>query len=241
MPLTQERYTLKSSTHSRPSSLSPNNTADRRFEALIKKEMIEHQHVISSHNKDMEALRTSLTLAMEKFKSISERNEKALEEFKEQANQQINHLKERVKGNDVAVTDQRKSIEDINQQVLSVPLFYATKTDLEKVKKDLDTVSKASTVNTINAFQELQREIKILIQAMQNDHIKLTLDMEKRLSCLAEKGERNFSISRIDREAVLKELRIYQHDLFVIEKKIENIYTLIERINKRGEVCHKPA
>jgi len=51
----------------------------------------------------------------------------------------------------------------------------------------------------------------------------------------------NFHVTKIDREGVLKEVRVWEKTIFIIEKKIENIYTLIERINKRGELlCHKP-
>ncbi len=241
MPLrqVQEQFTLKSFT--RNQSSLPANVADKRWEALVKKEMIEHQHVISCHNKEMQALRDALSLAMEKFKSISDRNEKDLEEFKAQSTSQIKLLKDGVKANEVLIRDQRKMIEDLHQEILAIYVIYATKSDIENLKSNLTLEMKANTISHMNTFQDFQREGKILIQSLKNDLVKLTLDMEQKLAQLSERGESNFSIATIDKVSVLKEVRVYQKDIFTIEKKIENIYTLIERINKRGHLCHKPA
>jgi hypothetical protein len=64
--------------------------------------------------------------------------------------------------------------------------------------------------------------------------------MELKLSQMTDKAESNLYVYRLDKEGVLKQIRIYEKSMFIIEKKIENIYTLIERLNKRGELCHKP-
>lgn len=46
--------------------------------------------------------------------------------------------------------------------------------------------------------------------------------------------EERLKINSVDVEGLLKELRILNHSVLVNEKKIENIYTLIERMQKRG-------
>lgn len=202
---------------------------------------MELQHVLSGHHKEMQTLRDALSLAMEKFKSLSEQTHKDLQEFKEQTTQQLATLKDRVKADEALIIDQRKMIEDLHQQILSIYVITAMKSDIEKIKSNFSMEIKANTLSHINSFQEFQREFKILIQSLKNDLVKLSLDMEQKIARLADRGESNFSVAQIDREGVLKELNHYKKDVFVIEKKIENIYTLIDRINKRGEVCHKPA
>jgi hypothetical protein len=214
--------------------------ADKRFEALVRKEMIEHQHIISSHQKEMQALRDALNLSMERCKSIAERNEKDLQDFKTEANSQINLLKYRLTTDEAIIIEQRKTIEGLHQQILSIYVGYASKSDVDKLKNGIAFEIKANTMSHLNSFQDYQREFKILIHSLKSDLVKLTLDMEQKLTRLSERGEKNFSVAQIDKDSVLKEVRVYQKDIFVIEKKIENIYTLIERINKRGEVCHKP-
>ncbi len=153
----------------------------------------------------------------------------------------MSFLKDRVKADEVLIIDQRKMIEGLNQQILAMYLIYAMKSDVEKLKKEVDGQIKNSIMSNINSFQDCQQEVKNLFHSLKNDLVKLALEIEQKLARLGERGESNFSIARIDKEGVMKELNHYKKDVFVIEKKIENIYMLVERINKRGEVCHKPA
>jgi hypothetical protein len=236
--LMQERFTLKSSMLNRPNLLP--NAQEKRFEALLKKEMMEHQHLISCHQKEMQELRDNLNLALEKFKSLSECNDKELKDFRNETTTQIYFLKDRLKADEVLIAEQRKMIEDLHQQMLGFYIILASKSDLYKAQRELEEKIKSSTMNQIICFQDFQREITILIQSLKNDLVKLDLEIGKNIADLSEKEKSDFSSSKMDKDCVLKEIRIYQKDVFYIEKKIENLYTLIERINKRGELCPKP-
>ena len=46
--------------------------------------------------------------------------------------------------------------------------------------------------------------------------------------------EKKIESAIVDAEGILREIKISRKDIFIIEKKIENLYTLIERL-KRGE------
>jgi hypothetical protein len=221
-------------------NIPANNIADKRFEALVKKEMIEHQHIISSHHKEMQGLRETLSLSMEKAISLSERNEMELQEFTNETTNQITRLKERLKADEALILEQRKMIEDMHQQLLGLYILLASKSDVEKLKKEIEVKIDYGTMNHLNSLQNFQSEIKILVQSLKNDQVKFNLEIESKLSGLSEIGENNFSCSQIDKEGVLREIRTYKKDMFYIEKKIENIYTLIERLNKRVEICPKP-
>ena len=229
---------MKSSTLNQPNIQALKS--DRRLEALVKQEMRENQHLISSHSKEMQALRDSTSLSMEQCKSLSGRNEQELKEFKEYALSLICHIKDRMIANDYIISEQRKTIEDLHQQLLNFQVAYSSKNDTEKVRKDLSIQIEVNTVSHINSFQEFQREFKILLNSIKDDLNKLISDMEQQFVQVNHKANVNFSISRLDREAVVKEIRVYEKTIFIIEKKLENIYTLIERINQRGELCHKP-
>lgn len=219
----------------------PVNVAEKRFEALFRREMMEHQHLISSHQKEMNILRDSLNLAIERFKSISDKVQGELEELKTSSTYNFNVLHDRVKNDERLVQDQRKTVDDLHQEIIGIYAMYSAKRDTDKLKKEIDEQFKNCTVSHLNSFQVLQMELKVLVQDLKNDLMKMTSDINKKLLESTEKAERDFSIAQIDKDSVLKEVRIYKKDMFVIEKKIENIYTLIERINKRGEPCHKPA
>jgi CII-binding regulator of phage lambda lysogenization HflD len=202
--------------------------------------MMEHEHIISSHHKEMQELRNGLSLAMERFESLSKKNEQELKEFKEYSLKHICLIKDRMIANDNIIADQKKTIESLHKQLNEFHEVYASKIVVQKFKDNFQLEIKANTISHLNAFQEFQRELKNLINSLQNELIKLRCDTSLMNGELDNKIEKALSISRMDRSDVLKEIRTYEKTIFIIEKKIENIYTLIERLNKRGEVCHKP-
>ena len=236
-PQDQERYILKSSM---PNPINIQSLrSDKRFEALVKQEMIEHQHIISSHHQEMQALRDSISTARERFDSLFEHCEMQMNDMALFYNQQIFALKEKEIGNETTISDQKKTIESLHKQLNEFHDIYASKATLEKLKDDFGLQIKANTISHLNSFQEFQREFKALILSLQNDLFKLRDEIELKLARLTETGASNFLVSKLDRDGVLKQVQIYEKSMFIIEKKIENIYTLIERINKRGEICHK--
>lgn len=181
----------------------------------------------------MQDLRDSLHLARERFDSLFEHCDMQLKDMALFYNQQILALKEKTVANELRISDQKKTIEALHQQLNEFHETYVSKTSMEKLKSNFGLEIKANTISHINSFQEFQRELKILIQSLQNDLLKLRNDMEQKIALLNEKGEMNFSLLRMDKDGVLKEIRIYEKTMFIIEKKIENIYTLIERMQKK--------
>ena len=229
---------MKSSTHSQVNL--PGLRADKRFDALVKQEMIEHQHIISCHHQEMQTLRESLRLSMERFESLFEHSITELKDFKTYAVCTLGVLQQKVASQEKTILEQRQAITGLHEELLGFRRAYASKADVEKLKSEHAEQIKVSTDSHINSFQEFQRHFKVLVYDLESELIKLRYEIEQKLSLLTDKTENNFSISRIDKEGVLKEIRTYDKTLFIIEKKIENIYTLMERLNKRGESCHKP-
>jgi hypothetical protein len=214
--------------------------ADKRFDALVKQEMIEHQNIISSHHEEMQALRNMLSLSMEKFESLLKRNEQELEAFKIHTNGFVCFIKDKVYANEAIIKEQKKTIDSLNSKLDEFHDVYVSKLVAENYSNGVKLQIQENTMNHIDAFQQFQREFKTLIHSMQNDLMKSKCEMETRMCQFMDNTEKNFHISRMDKEGILKEIRIYEKTIFIIEKKIQNIYTLIERINERGIVCHKP-
>lgn len=188
----------------------------------------------------MQQLRDAVNLAMQRFDSLFEHSQVEIKDLSLYLTQQIVSLREKLIANEIQIADQKQTIDSLFKLLNAFQEDYSTKRSVDKIKSDFDLAIKANTVSHINSFQEFQRELKTLIKYLENDLLKLRLDTSLMNGELDKKIDSNFSISRIDKDGVLKEIRGYDKAIFYIEKKIENIYTLIERINKRGEVCHKP-
>lgn len=213
--------------------------ADVRFDALVKKQMGEYQHLISSHHKEMQELRNLIKIAMERFDALYERCEVDMKDIALGLNGQIIFLKEKVAASEAKIADQKQNIESLHQQLNEFHETYASKKSMEKVKGDFELAIKANTISHINSFQDFQREFQGLFNVIKNDLLNLRVFLNEKTTEIAVKGEENFSQARLDKEGIERELLRYKKAVFYIEKKIENIYTLIERINKRGDSCLK--
>jgi len=215
--------------------------SDKRFDALIKQEMIEHKHIISCHNKEMQTLRDSLVLAMEKFESLSKYGLEQIDNIKESYDKRVSNLTDKVLSHELIICDQNKTINYLHQQLNDFHIAYSSKNETDKIKHSLGAQVQEASTSHINAFQDCQREFKILFDSLKDYSIQLRCDMDQKFSQLTDKVESGLSISRIDKDGVLNRIRVYEKTVFIIEKKLENIYTLIERINKNREgLCHKP-
>jgi CII-binding regulator of phage lambda lysogenization HflD len=236
----KEQSTLKSYMHNQRTLPPPVIRADRRFDALVKKENEEHQHLISSHNKEMQTLRDKLSLSMERFESLFQKSEQDLKDFKSYSSDIIEALKTKIETHENTIFEQKRSIEDLCSHLINFQELHFTKDQVKNIENALAVKIDALTISHLISFQDFQRDLKASLSCLNDELINLKRDLDKRFSQSNETAEINFQASRLDKEGIERELIRYKKAVFYIEKKIENIYTLIERINKRGESCRKP-
>lgn len=213
--------------------------ADARFDALVKKEMQEHQHLISSHNKEMQALREEVRLCLQKCESLSDRNEKELSELKDRSENHIQILKEKIESHKIIIAEQKKCIDSLHERLNGFHENYASKLVLEKSKKEIEAKVSEATMSHLISFQDCQRACKELFTSLNEKIEKIQSDIRDTVFKTMEHWEEKFLQAKLDKEGIERELIRYKKSMFYIEKKIENIYTLIERINKRGSTCPK--
>jgi hypothetical protein len=224
---------------SQPTPQIPDIKADKRFDALVKQQMQEHEHLISCHNKEMQSLRDSLKIAMDRFDSLLERYEADLKDIALNFNEQILFLKQKVTANEMQISDQKQTILSLYQQLHDLHLYYARKSDVEKLRKDLEIRIDELTKNHLTSFQNHEKEVKESLRELGNDLNKFKTHFVEKVTKIDEDVENKFSQTKLDKEGIQREFIVYKKDVFYIEKKIENIYTLIERINKRDGLCRK--
>ena len=165
----QERCTLKSFTRSQC------NGQNLRVDALVKQQNNEHLHLIANYQKEMQALRDSLNLSIQKFESLSQQKQQDLEEFKNLTEFHVANLKSRMVDAAEAVADNRKSIDDLHQLMLNFHDVYSRKIDTDKVKEELNSLVKECTNSHLNAFQDFQRETKNLKSSLTDELTMLKL------------------------------------------------------------------
>ncbi len=67
------------------------------------------------------------------------------------------------------------------------------------------------------------------LEHAKSDILSMPSEAEKAKAELREE----IAILKVDREGILKEIQVYKKETFVMQKKIENLYTLIERLEER--------
>jgi len=213
--------------------------AEKRLQALMQKEMIEHQHIISSHHKEMQSLRDSLKIAMERFDSLFNHCESVIQDHTASHNEEISKLQEKIKNHEVMISEQKKTILSLYQEINDFHQSHASKKDIENHRKEMANRSNETMIHHLNSIQSLQQDMKSLFQTLSEELKQLKLDFFRDYDSLKASIDDRFSLSKMDKDGVLKEIRVYYKTIFIIEKKIEHLYILIERINQRGEVCPK--
>lgn len=207
---------------------------DKRVDDVIKKLIVEHQHALSINEKEMQSLRDELQLSINKFESISKYYETELQDFKEHAFSHINILKEQMKSNYETIRDQKKVMDDLYNRLNDLNTIYATKGYVDNSNKELDSSCRDSIASNIKYMQADNEILTHLHKSLKSDFISFKNESNVNLIALEAIIANNFSVARLDKEGVLKTIKIYEKDVFIIEKKIENLYTLIDRINQKG-------
>lgn len=219
---------MKLSTHNQPNDL--------RLNALVKQQTQEHQHLIAGHHREMQELRDSLKLAMERFVSISDRNEQDLKEFKTQTTNSLYLLTDRIMDHEVATEACRQKQIDLQKQLDELHDIYFTKSQSEHMKSQVQTQMTNASQTQTASLQDYQRATNALLASLKDEIAKLRAEMDLKIGQVSAIGQENFRVATLDKDGVLKELIRYKKEVFILEKKIENIYTLIGRTSEGGEI-----
>lgn len=211
-----------------------------QFELVVKQEIIEHNKAVESTNlainklrKDLEDLNATLSKDIIKMAlrvtDISKDQSEIVESldkikflFTNLSNEQYSiNLRNH---NEISIIDQ--SVETVHRNQLKSDKqidelknkMSMLKTVLREILKDNESGKVRISNMIIKAVKKVKDEIlnrPSEIEAAKNEFMK------------------ELSMHKIDNEGLLKEIAVLKKDCFVKEKQIENLYTLIERINNK--------
>lgn len=223
------------------------------FSSLVKEEMVNRFESVVQ-----EEIRTYKIHIQNTYKALDESN-KIIQLLKEEIHQHKNatdqlfnkildrFLQEKTES-EIRVqsfcNDVSKKISELKQDVLDLSLSqdnFLSMSDYEHRRKEIQNCFD-DQVNSIQANLESSKsynekifqESKGKREEIETKHVHLHSHVIEETSNL----EKKIQTFKVDSEGVLKELRIYKKGMFIIDKKIENIYTLIERLQKREDLCH---
>jgi len=212
----------------------------KQFELIVQQEIIEHNKAISASNLSLNDIRQKvLELSQSIDRQVNKLDNKTINlsyEFESILNSYKTIRQEFVKlvsDNERFNNRNFKEIQIIDQSVETV---HRNQQNLSKEFKELCTY-----------FSEMQEEIKTLSKSHENDTHRIKLNFSKELKkqkeeilslpSEAKKVKEEFmeelSMHKIDNAGLLKEIKVLKKTVFINEKKIENLYTLIDRLNNK--------
>ena len=212
----------------------------KQFELVVRQEIIEHNKTISATNLRFNELRTNvLELREELSKEInklgcedirlSHDQEGLFYTFKKMKEDFLKLVSDNERFNkrnfkEIQIIDE--SIETVHRNQQNLKGFFDCLSDqFDKMKKAIDELSKLHEYERQRLKYGFIKDInkaKNEILSKPSEAIPLRKEFMEELS-----------MHKIDNEGLLKEIKVLKKTAFIIEKKIENLYTLIERLNKK--------
>lgn len=136
---------------------------------------------------------------------------------------QLKYIKSEVRKE--ASRNDKERLEIDNHEIIIKEIIRSiesNKNELTKKVKSLgDAISQVSSSSRHNLDKEIDKFKKYL-----NEKPSEIEPIKKEL-------EKKIEIASVDRDGVMKEIAVVKKSLLITEKQIENIYTLLERVNKK--------
>ena len=216
------------------------NDLAKQFELVVQQEIKNHNDRMLATNLAINELRASIdkiSNSLNLSASLHESNMQIRDIKDKYQCEEINKLIQKI---DSHINDQRKLNErnstKYQEMVEAIERLFKLDEKLSaslnshgmwihENNEDLHSFSKAVTSN----LEGLERKLSNNLQKIKEEILSLPSEAQE----VKKEIQKQMDIDRVDFAGLLKELRGYKKENFIIDKKFEHIYTQIERLDKR--------
>ncbi len=207
-----------------------------QFENVVKEEIRQHNLAIVRNDNSLKELQETFGefyLEHKNLKSTNEalyaKSQKHFGDTKQELEESFGDQRAFIQKNDKRLNKVILEFEQKVADLIDHSLFFVFKTEMyrcfDAVDKQIEVKKRSLTKDIYEAYSKNKSYI-------QDNRIK----SDDRFHSINERFrefDKLLEEYKIDSKGVLRELQAYKKTMFIMEKKIENIYTLIERLNKR--------
>ena len=217
------------------------NDLVKQFELVVRQEIKNHQDTISSVfsilNKitmEISELRKKVEEVQAESNSNKVRNEILVDNVQRSQTKVIEDFARL--SNDQRAINERNSIqidqgnENISGCLMNARAINQKYQDIISEVSDLGQMCKQNTKRIEDTCDELLKRFRNEVLKMKRE----VLDSPTEASMVKKQLEEKFSCHKVDVAGIMRELNVYKKENMITQKKIENIYTLIDRLNKSG-------
>ena len=214
----------------------------KQFELVVQQEIIEHNKAISSSNLAVNKLNEKLNEIKDEFhKNILNLRNDQSRVFRdlEKNSDAFIRLKDAFQSlrNDQFILNERnyKEIEVIDQSVETVHKNFKNLVKQFELLQDLTNTYMDKVIELKKIHEDGVYNVRYKLSKDINNLRKdiVSLPSEKTMIKLKEELLEILSMNKIDNEGLLKEIKVLKKTAFINEKKIEDLYMRIEKINKK--------
>ena len=116
--------------------------------------------------------------------------------------------------------------------------LYILKSDFDKEIKLFRDAMKKISLDKDNSIAAISKKVSALEKSIVDLKEQLSLSimlMTSNNTVFNDQLEKKIDIAKVDKEGVQRELEILKKSLYIHDKKLENIYTLIERVKQEKQ------
>ena len=220
------------------------------FSSIIRQELVKRfdgvvQEEIKKTQKYIDYTRSIISIIKEKqdeqqkdfikFLRILEDFEKKFEKKFEvkisQIEENFETQRKYIRKNNSHIEEFKNFFEEKCRKFIDYSVFNTFRNELNSVHNSIYEYIKSETRSFIKLFSEREKAYDHSRESIKKEFESLKRNLNEELICLQEKN----NIYLIEIEGFRRENEILKKSLFIIEKKIENIYTLIERMKKEED------
>lgn len=208
----------------------------KRFESVVRDEIQEHKAAVQKSDKDLSEIKALFNEFKKEHDALKQQNLDLYQETQKTFLEEVKRIEKsfEIQNSFIVecreeVSEKLKELKECSDQYIKKDVFL---NNLEYMHKCIGEFEKKLHEQNIDLESRLFKkfdETKLEYEEY-NRYIKSRID-----SCLDQikSTKEELSTYKIDSAGVLRDLQVYKKTMFILEKKIENIYTLINRLEKR--------
>lgn len=210
----------------------------KRFEGVVKEEIRKHNLAIAKTDCQISDLKKQLDVIQNRFKVVEDKTAHNCQELRSQFFEEKKNLEKNFSDTRDIYSERKKSIEEMQENIELLLLSHVPKEEYDAfvertnlILKNYNDIIQIDRKNAKNDLEVLKNRCELSISESLKKFENILSDMNEKLSEFESKLQTNI----VDAAGISRMLKIEQKSIFIIEKKIEDLYTLNKRIIQQTE------
>jgi hypothetical protein len=214
------------------------NDLVKQFEMLVKQEITNHNNSILASNKEINEIKNRIDSILVLIDDQKKVRENQLMEARMSLNKIEQELREQIRSifrqfNDLVLDSKKqkdefiKYIFDKTTDLVRYGEYHQFKTILNDKLKELSENNELTVSNLVQSEKRLNNSIKESLEELKETKRLIMVQMHQ----IEDDLKKEIDIYKVDNQGLIREIEILKKKQFIQEKMIENLYTLIKRID----------